>query len=263
MDDSQISPKRLRERIRHQEWTRPTSGLCPGFAQANLVAVPKSHASDFLLFCQLNPQPCPLMEVTEPGDPMLKEIAPGADLRTDLPAYRVFERGRCVAEPLDVRQYWGDDLVGFLLGCSHTFDAILHRAGFRLPHYTENKTPCVFTTNRPCHPAGLFTGPLVVSARAIPATRVAEAVELTARYPLAHGAPVHMGSPAELGIADVSRSEYGGMGLSLGPNEVPVFWACGVTPQAVAIAAKIPFMITHKPGHMFVSDLTIEQLARG
>lgn len=263
MEHWQTDPKQLRERIRTREWTRPTAGLCEGFVQANLVVVPQSHAFDFLLFCQRNPQPCPLLEVSAPGNPVLKEIAAGADLRTDLPAYRVFEDGRCVAEPTDLLKVWRDDLVCFLLGCSHTFDTILHQAGFHLPHHVEHKTPSVFTTNRPCHPAGAFAGPLVVSARAIPANRVADAVLLTARYPLAHGAPVHIGCAEALGIRDLSRSEYGGMGLTLARDDVPVFWACGVTPQAVAIATKIPFMITHKPGHMFVSDLTLSQIARG
>jgi uncharacterized protein YcsI (UPF0317 family) len=255
-------PKLLRQRIRSRQWDRPTAGLCEGFVQANLVIVPDAHANDFHLFCQRNPQPCPLLEMTAAGDPVLRKIAHSADLRTDLPAYRVFEKGQCVAEAPELSGIWRDDLVAFLLGCSHTFDAILHREGFHLPHHEQHKTPCVFTTKLACRSAGIFTGPLVVSARAIPEHRVEEACALTARYPLAHGAPVHVGDASEsLGVADLTQSEYGGTPLELGEDDVPVFWACGVTPQAVAVAAKIPFMITHKPGHMFVSDITLDDIA--
>jgi len=260
MEEWKLNPKGLRERIRKGDWARSTSGLCPGYVQANLVILPREFALEFLLFCERNPRPCPLLEVTDPGNPILREIAQGADLRTDLPAYRIFKDGQLIQEITDITLFWRDDLVSFLLGCSHTFDAILHRAGFVLPHFTENKTPCVFTTDIACKPAGPFSGPLVVSARAIPATRIPEVVLLTVRYKLAHGEPIHVGYPEGIGIYDFPRSEYGGTDLQLAPGELPVFWACGITPQAVAVASEIPWMITHKPGHMFVSDLTIEQI---
>jgi uncharacterized protein YcsI (UPF0317 family) len=253
-------PKLLRERIRQKQWRQSTSGICPGFVQANLVVLPNAHAAHFRAFCENNPKACPLLEVTAPGDPFVKELADAADLRMDLPAYRIFEKGVCVAEVEDLLELWRDDLVAFLLGCSHTFDAILHQHGFFIRHFVEHKTPPFFITKRACAPAGIFAGPLVVSGRAIPAERVQEVVRLTARYPLAHGAPIHVGKPEQLGIHDLSRSADGGSGLELKASEVPVFWACGVTPQAVALAAKIPFMATHKPGHMFVGDLSIESI---
>ncbi|MGD8563006.1 MAG: putative hydro-lyase [Desulfarculaceae bacterium] len=253
-------PKLLRDRIRRGEWNSSTSGLCPGYVQANLAILPQEFAFDFLLFCQLNPKPCPILEVSLAGDPVLKEIAPGADLRTDLPAYRIFENGQLLEECQDIAGHWRDDLVGFLLGCSYTFDALLIQAGFNLPHVTKGHEPGIYTTNIENKPAGMFKGPLVVSARAIPGRRVTEAVLISNRFPQAHGAPVHVGDPSAIGINDLSQSEFGGQGIELPPGEVSVFWACGVTPQAVALKAQVPFMITHKPGHMFVSDMPLEKI---
>ncbi len=258
--DWKTVPGLLRRRIREGGFGGSTSGLCPGYAQANLAILPLKEAFDFLLFCQRNPRPCPILEVGEPGNPILKEIAPGADLRGDLPSYRVYSKGRLVEEPNDISHLWRDDLVGFLLGCSYTFDAVLHRAGIRLPHLLENREPGIYTTNLETRRAGRFKGPLVVSARGIPGDRVSEVVMITSRFEKTHGAPVHVGAPEAIGIADLSRSEFGGDGLILEPGEVPVFWACGVTPQSVAVNSGVPFMITHKPGRMFVSDLTIEEV---
>jgi uncharacterized protein YcsI (UPF0317 family) len=254
------SAREFRDRVRAGAWQTSTSGQCPGFAQANLVLVPRDLAFDFLLFCQRNPKPCPILEVTAPGDPILKEIAPGADLRTDLPAYRLFRHGQLVEERTEIAALWRDDLVGFLIGCSYTFDAVLHRSGLPLAHYEERREPGIYTTALACRPAGVFSGPLVVTVRPLPGHLVTKAVLTTARFAKTHGAPVHVGDPAALGIADLGRSEYGGQGVELKPGEVPVFWACGITPQAVAVASRIPFIITHKPGHMFVTDLTIEQV---
>lgn len=258
--DWQKDPTLLRRRIRAGEWTSSTSGLCPGYVQANLAIMPREQAEDFSLFCRRNPKPCPVLEMSRAGDPRLHEIAEDADLRTDLPAYRVFRRGKLVEEVTDITPYWRDDLVGFLLGCSYTFDAALALAGFDLPHTKQNREPGIFTTNLPTNEAGVFHGPLVVSARTIPADRVAEVIEITSRFEKTHGGPVHVGDPAAIGIEDVTESEYGGQGLTPAPDEEPVFWACGVTPQAVALASGVPFMITHKPGHMFVSDLTVGRL---
>jgi len=256
-------PHLLRQRIRQGLWTGSTSGLCPGYAQANLVILPREQAFDFLLFCQRNPKPCPLLEVTEPGQPLLEQLAPGADLRSDLPGYRVFRDGELVEQCQDITSWWRDDLVGFLLGCSYTFDAVLAQAGLELPHVLEGREPAIYTTNLPTRPAGIFHGPLVVSARAIPGRRVSEVVLITSRFDKTHGAPVHVGDPAVLGISDLGRSEYGGSALTLRTGEVPVFWACGVTPQAVALASRVPFMITHEPGHMLVSDLTVQEVIAG
>jgi uncharacterized protein YcsI (UPF0317 family) len=228
----------------------PTTNWAPGYAQANLIVLGQDAAADFRLFAERNPAPCPLLDVTEAGRPVTR-LALGADLRTDLPAYRVWEHGRCVAEPADVTGYWRDDLVAFLLGCSFTFERALLRAGVPVRHIEQGGNVPMFVTNRACRPAGRFSGPLVVSMRPVPADKVATAVAVTARYPTAHGAPVHAGDPAELGIADLARPDFGDPVTAL-DGDVPVFWACGVTPQA-ALAA-LPFAITHAPGYMLITD---------
>ena len=256
-------PKALRLACRQGQWRSSTSGQCPGFVQANLAILPRDLTFDFLLFCHRNPRPCPVIEVTEPGDPILRETAHGADLRTDLPAYRVFRDGEVVEERTDLLDIWTDDLVGFLLGCSYTFDAVLEKSGFSLAHHAEGREPGVYVSNIDCRPAGRFKGPLIVSARAFAGDRVTEVVELTSRFRKTHGGPVYVGDPGELGI-DLAKpdSEYGGFPLHLEKGQVPLFWACGVTPQAVARASRVPLMITHKPGHMFVSDLTVDEVLR-
>lgn len=247
-------PREIREEIRQGKWTAPTAGLAPGYAQANLVILPKADAYDFLLFCQRNPRPCPLIEVTDPGSPEPAGVAPGADLRTDLPKYRVYRDGKLVDEPTEITAYWRDDLVSFLLGCSFTFERALLDAGVPLRHIEEGKNVAMWRTNLACRPAGRFHGPMVVSMRPIPAPLVPRAVTVTARYPWAHGAPVHIGDPAAIGIQDLTSPEWGDRTPVL-PGEEPVFWACGVTPQAVALEAKPPLVITHSPGHMFITDL--------
>jgi uncharacterized protein YcsI (UPF0317 family) len=254
------TPKLFREKCRDEEWTQSTSGSCPGHVQANLVIVPKELAFDFLLFCNRNPKPCPILEVTDAGDPVLKEIAVGADLRTDLPAYRVFRNGKLVEERTDISDLWRDDLVGFLIGCSYTFDAVLHRNGLPVAHYVSKRNPGIYTSNIPCKAAGIFHGPMVVTARPMPGALVTKAVVITSKFGRTHGAPVHVGDGAAIGIPDLTAAEYGGEGFTPAKGEVVLFWACGITPQAVAIASNAPFMITHKPGHMFVSDMTIDEI---
>lgn len=231
----------------------PTASLAPGFAQANLIVLPQEAASEFALFADRNPGPCPLLDVTEPGRPVTR-LAPGADLRTDLPAYRVWEHGRCVAEPGDVSRYWRDDLVAFLVGCSFTFERALLAAGVPVRHVEQGTNVPMYVTSRQCQPAGRFAGPLVVSMRPVPASLVAAAVAVTARYPAAHGAPVHTGDPAGLGIADLSRPDFGDQ-VPLQAGDVPVFWACGVTTQAALARAGLSFAITHAPGHMLITDM--------
>jgi uncharacterized protein YcsI (UPF0317 family) len=234
--------------------TGPTPGLALGFVQANLVIVPKEFAFDFLLFCQRNPKPCPLLDVTEPGDPEPKAVAPGADLRTDLPAYRVWRDGILVAEPPDVRSLWRDDLVSFVIGCSFTFEGALLDARLPVRHIERGVNVPMFNTNRMCRPAGRFAGPLVVSMRPMTPEQAIAATRVCARFPRAHGVPVHFGDPAAIGISDLSRPDYGDP-VDVCPKEIPVFWACGVTPQAALMQAKLPLAITHKPGHMFLTDL--------
>ncbi|MCI0484175.1 MAG: DUF1445 domain-containing protein, partial [candidate division NC10 bacterium] len=200
---SELHPKEMREKIRTGEWQGPTAGCCDGYVQANLVVLPMAVAYDFLLFCQRNPRPCPVLEVTDPGNPEPRTTAPGADLRTDLPRYRVYRDGKLERELNDLRGIWRDDLVGFLLGCSFTFDVALQRAGVPVRHLEEGKNVSMYITNRPCRPAGTFSGPLVVSMRPIPPPLISRAVEVTAHFPLAHGAPVHVGEPEAIGIPDL------------------------------------------------------------
>jgi uncharacterized protein YcsI (UPF0317 family) len=244
----------VRSAARSGRLTGPTPGLAPGYVHANLVAVPRDLAFDFLLFCQRNPKPCPLLDVTEPGDPEPRAAAPGADLRTDLPAYRVYRRGELIDEPADVTRHWRDDLVAFLIGCSFTFETALLRAGVPVRHVEQGCNVPMYRTNIPCRPAGVFHGPLVVSMRPLTPAQAVTATRICARFPRAHGTPVHFGDPAALGIADLARPDFGDP-VEVRPGEVPVFWACGVTPQAVVMRAKPEFAITHKPGHMFLTDL--------
>ncbi len=254
-----MTPAQVRAESRAGRLDRPTAGLAPGFVQANLMVVPREAAFDFLLFCQRNPKPCPLVEVLEAGC-TAPRCAPGADLRTDLPRYRVFRDGALAEERGEVASVWREDLVSFLIGCSFSFEEALAEAGVPLRHVEACSNVPMYRTRVPCEPAGRFQGPLVVSMRPIPASLVPLAVRVTARFERVHGAPVHVGEPDALGIADLARPDYGDP-VEIRPGEIPVFWACGVTPQAAAIASRLPFCITHAPGHMFVSDRTNASLA--
>ncbi|MCQ9424500.1 putative hydro-lyase [Pseudomonas sp. LJDD11] len=233
----------------------PTAGQAPGLTQANMISLPREWAYDFLLFAQRNPQACPILDVTEPGS-YSTVLAEQADLRTDLPLYRVWRDGRLAQELPDATELWAQhtDLVSFLIGCSFTFETDLLEAGIDVRHISEGCNVPMYRTNRQCRPAGRLQGEMVVSMRPVPASRVAEAAKITARYPAVHGAPVHVGEPALLGIEDVSQPDFGDA-VSIRPGEIPVFWACGVTPQAVVMASRVPFAITHAPGHMFITDV--------
>jgi uncharacterized protein YcsI (UPF0317 family) len=242
-----------RARIRIGEHTGPTSGLAPGFAQANLVILPAEYALDFLRFCVRNPKPCPLVEVTDTGSPHPNTFSRDADLRTDLPRYRVFEDGALIDEPTDVSRYWRDDLVSFLLGCSFTFEWALAAAGLPLAHQRQGINVPMYVTDRRCAGAGPFEGPLVVSMRPFAPEDIARATEISARFPAMHGGPLHAGDPAALGITDLAAPDFGDP-VAIEPGEVPVFWACGVTPQAVVLEAKPSLAIFHAPGHMFITD---------
>ncbi|MGY1771263.1 putative hydro-lyase [Blastococcus sp. SYSU D00813] len=231
----------------------PTSGAAPGHTQANLVVLPQDWAWDMLLFAQRNPQPVPVLEVTDPGSPETA-LAPGADLRTDLPRYRVWRDGELVGEPTDVVDLWRDDLVAFLIGCSFSFETALLDAGVPVRNIEQGRNVSMYRTSVPCRPAGRLSGPLVVSMRPVPAALVPAAVQVTARMPQVHGAPVHVGAPDTLGITDLAAPDYGDP-VEAQPGDVPVFWACGVTPQAAVLASRPPLAITHAPGHMFVTDV--------
>ena len=252
--------REVRQQIREGKWRRPTAGLAPGFVQANLAILPRALAFDFLLFAQRNPKPCPVIEVTDVGSPEPKLSAPGADLRTDLPKYRIYRNGVLEGEATDLGSVWRDDLVSFLLGCSFTFESALLQAGVPVRHIEEDRNVPMFISGIQCTPAGVFRGPLVVTMRPIPAGLVSRAVQITGRYPGVHGSPVHVGDPAIIGIRDLGKPDFGDP-VTIRPGEIPVFWACGVTPQAVAMQAKPPLMLTHAPGYMFITDLRNEELA--
>lgn len=245
----------VRHAARNGELTGPTPGLARGHLQANLVILPKEWAFDFLKFCQRNPKPCPILDVTEPGDPEPRGVAPGADLRTDLPRYRVWKNGELTDEPTDIRQYWRDDLVSFLVGCSFTFENALMASNIPVRHIEMNRNVPMYITNIACQPAGRFSGPLVVSMRPLLPAQAIEASVVCSHFPKAHGAPIHFGDPKAIGIADINKPDFGDA-VDIRDGEVPVFWACGVTPQAALMRAKPPLAITHKPGHMFVCDQT-------
>ena len=249
----------VRQACRSGSLTGPTAGLAPGLTQANLVILPDSVAGDFERFCHLNPKPCPLLERTTPGRPVPERFAPDADLRTDLPRYRVWRHGELIDEPTEIVDLWQDDFVAFLIGCSFTFEAALLAAGIPVRHLEQGRNVAMFRTNRPCQSSGAFAGPLVVSMRPMTPAQAARADAVTGRFPGVHGAPVHVGDPAALGIADLMKPDFGDP-VDLRPGEVPVFWACGVTPQCALQSAKLPIAITHAPGCMFVTDTLDEAL---
>lgn len=251
---TQTTGTRVRLECRNGAHTGPTPGLALGYVQANLVILPQDWAFDFLLYCQRNPKPCPLLDVTEAGDPEAKLVAPGSDLRTDLPAYRVWQNGELVEEPTEIAKYWRDDLVSFVIGCSFTFENALLAAGVPVRHIEQNVNVPMYRTNVACKPAGRFSGPLVVSMRPLLPNLTVKATQICSRFPRAHGAPVHFGDAAAIGVRDINKPDFGDA-VEIRAGEVPVFWACGVTPQAALMQAKPPFAITHKPGHMFLTDL--------
>lgn len=254
-----LSPQDLRAIFRQGRWSGGTEGLARGYAQANLIILPKDVALEFLIFCQRNPQPCPIVEVTDPGSPMVTQWANG-DLRTDLPRYSVYKDGKLIDQPTDITHVWRDDLVGFLIGCSYSFEQALLNAGIPLRHQDENRIVSVYTTDVPCVPAGRFAGPMVVSMRPIKRDQLVRAIQVTSRFPATHGAPVHIGDPSLIGV-DLEKTDFDTGVFDMAEDDVPVFWGCGGTPQAVALASKIDFMITHKIGHLFITDKLSEAVA--
>jgi uncharacterized protein YcsI (UPF0317 family) len=221
------------------------------------VALPQQYADDFLVFCQRNPRPCPLLGVTIAGSATPGTLAPDADLRTDLPRYRVYARGVLVDDVTDATSHWREDLVAFLLGCSFTFESALADAGIPLRHLDAGRNVSMYRTSLQCEPAGLFRGPMVVSMRPIPHSLVEQATTISARFPLAHGAPIHAGDPSAIGIRDLLSPDYGDP-PHIEAGDVPLFWACGVTPQSIALESRPELMITHSPGCMLITDLSRE-----
>lgn len=257
MNDPQ-TPAELRSEIRSGKWTAPTTGLVPGYVQANLVMLPREAAFHFLLFCVRNPKPCPILDVLESGKTE-PAIAPGADLRKDLPKYRIYRNGTLEEETEDVTGLFNQDTVSFLLGCSFSFESALVAAGVPVRNLEEDRNVSMYITNRTCRPSGPFSSKLVVTMRPMTPQQAVRAVQVTTRFHLTHGAPVHIGSPEELGIRDLEQPEFGDP-VTVKPGETTVFWACGVTSQLAVTAASLPLVITHSPGHMFVSDMRDEDL---
>jgi len=247
------NPRAIRKQIRTGEWRGVTSGVAPGYVQANLAILPKDLAFDFLLFCQRNPKPCPILEVIDAGEVQAKITAPTSDIRTDVPGYRIYREGVLTAEVDSLVDHWQDDLVSFLLGCSFSFETAMTDAGIPLRHQEMGSNVSMFITNIPTTPAGVFSGPMVVSMRPIKRDQIVRAVQVTTRFPATHGAPVHIGDPSAIGIKDIYQPDFGDS-VEIKPGEEPVFWACGVTPQAVALNCKPSLMITHAPGRMFITD---------
>ena len=255
-----MSPQALRDNIRRAEHTGNTSGYAPGHVQCNIVILPAEQANDFLRFCQLNPKPCPLIAASNaPGDHCLPSLG-NIDIRFDVPSYRIFKDGELSDECNDIAQIWRDDLVTFALGCSFSFEEALLADGLEVRNVTEALNVPMYRTNLDCVAAGPFAGKMVVSMRPFAARDAIRAVQICTRFPAVHGAPIHLGDPALIGIADIRQPDYGDA-VSIHEDELPVFWACGVTPQVALEAAKLPFAITHSPGCMLVTDLRNSQLA--
>jgi uncharacterized protein YcsI (UPF0317 family) len=249
-----------RAAIRAGTWTTHTSGVADDHVQGNVVILPQALADDFLRYCQRNPKPCPVLAVSEVGVPMLPQLGADIDIRSDVPRYRVWRRGEVVDEPTDVTSYWRDDLVTFVIGCSFSFEQALLESGLTLRHVSEGKNVAMYRTNIATEAAGPFHGPMVVSMRPLRAAAAIRAIQITSRFPDVHGAPVHLGDPALIGIKDIAKPDYGDA-VDVLPDELPVFWACGVTPQAAIVEARPEFCITHAPGAMLITDLLNHQLA--
>lgn len=251
------APAEARQAVRERRWTGNTKRISLGFHQANVTILPERHAFDFMRFCQRNPKPLPLLEVLEPGNPIPELAAAGADIRTDIAAFCIYKNGHLAERVTDLRPHWRSDHVAFLSGCNLSLDQVLLDAGIPFPHLVRKDAfPAQYRSSLLCKPAGLFHGPTVLSYRPVRQDLLLRVIELTSRYPLSHGAPVHVGDPGEVGISDLSRIDWGQVPAPE-PGTIPAFWACGITAQASALAAEIPEMITHAPGHMFVTDLPV------
>ncbi len=249
-----LDVRQVRQKIRTGDYRSHTAGLGQGYLQTNLVILPESHALDFMRFCQRNPKPCPLVGISDTGNPAMYTLGPDIDIRTDVPAYNVYREGKLERSATDITDIWADNMVAFALGCSFTFEAALQNEGIAVWHIENDKTVPMFRSNIDTVAAGPFGGKMVVSMRAIDREKVALACEISRRFPLAHGAPIEIGNPVAIGITDISRPDWGDP-APVANAQVPVFWACGVTPQVAIEAARVPICITHKPGHMLITDV--------
>lgn len=253
-DYSKLSPLEMRKLIRAGEFCAPTSGLCAGYAQANLIVLPREDAYDFLLFAQRNPKACPILEVTDTGSRFTRFAANDCDIANDFPKYRIYENGALTGEYTSVEPFWRDDLVSFLIGCSFSFESELIEAGIEIRHNTMGCNVPMYITGIDTVPAGRFSGKMVCSMRPIPYEQLVKAVTVTATLPRVHGSPIHIGDPAAIGVKDIMHPDFGDP-VEIRPGEVPVFWPCGVTPQSVVMTVKPKFAITHAPGYMLITDL--------
>lgn len=254
------SPGAIRKAAREGSLSGPTAGLARGYVQANLVILPEPHAADFMRFCQANPKPCPLLAVSEPGARTCEVLGKDLDIARDVPAYRIYNNGKITSIPTDITDQWRDNLVTFALGCSFTFEHALIEAGLCIRHIDQGRNVPMFNTSIPLASAGGFGGNLVVSMRPFAAADAIRAIQITTRFPHVHGSPVHIGNPELIGIADMNAPDYGDS-IAISENDIPVFWACGVTPQQVLTNSSVEFAITHSPGHMLVTDIPDNSLA--
>lgn len=255
------NPRQLRQSIRSGDFSDVTSGVAPGYVQCNLVILPADFAADFLLFCQRNPKPCPLLAISpEPGNPVLPDLGVDIDVRTDAPLYRRWEHGCATATPNNLMDVWQDDHVAFALGCSFSFEEALLAAGIEIRNITEGVNVPMYRTDIACQPAGVFAGNMVVSMRPMSPKDAIRAIQICSRFPSVHGAPIHFGAPETIGISDLNNPDFGSR-VTVHSGEVPVFWACGVTPQIALEQAKLPLAFTHYPGYMLVTDTRNAELA--
>lgn len=254
MSITSLSVTAIRALIRSGEMTGQTAGLANGYLQANLVILPEQYALDFARYCQRNPKPCPLVGISNSGNPKFQSLGSDLDLTTDVPSYNIYEYGKLIRSPHQITDLWQEDFVGFALGCSHTFEEALVKRNFDIWHLLHNQTVPMFKTSIQTVPSQIFSGEMVVTMRAIPRDRLHEAVEISKQFPLAHGAPVHIGNPAEIGIKDLNQPDWGDA-APVPEDSTPVFWACGVTPQIAITNAELPIAITHKPGSMLITDI--------
>ena len=256
------SPRDIRRMIREDRFVGNTSGFSLGYLQGNLAILPAEYAMDFLRYCQRNPKPCPLVGVSDTGDPTLPSLGSDIDIRTDIPSYNVYRDGELCEQVSNIKDLWRDDFVTFIIGCSYTFEHALMAEGVSLRHIDEDKTVSMYHTNIETVPAGPFRGGTVVSMRPLSVEKAIRAIEITSRFPQAHGTPVHFGDGKEIGIADLSKPDWGDP-TEIRDGEIPVFWACGVTPQAAVRNAKPSICITHAPGSMLITDIPGMDAGRG
>lgn len=255
-----VSPSDFRKDVRAGAHRGNTSGFCPGYVQGNVVILPSDWAAEFLQFCQFNPKPCPLIGLSEKGNPLLPDLGRDLDIRTDLPRYRIFRDGAVVDEVTEIKGFWSDDFVTFVLGCSFSFEEALTADGLVVRNVVEGVNVPMYRTTIPCRSAGRFSGDMVVSMRPFLAADAIRAIQISTRFPSVHGAPIHLGDPSLIGIDDIHCPDFGDQ-VTIANDEIPVFWACGVTPQVALEQAKPPFCITHSPGCMLVTDIPNSQLA--